>query len=209
MKAGNGRRRMVDGAKPAGRYFAIVYLLFSILAVAATGCRRDMFIQPKSNPLANSDFFSDGADSRPIPPHTVSRGDLETDRAFETGMVGTNLVTTFPIKITRDVLDRGRQRYDIYCLPCHGVTGQGDGIVVKRGFPAPPSYDLARLREAPIGHFVDVMTRGYGLMYPYAARVTPQDRWAIAAYIRVLQLSGHARLADVPSNEVVQLQKTP
>jgi mono/diheme cytochrome c family protein len=186
---------------------AIFYFLFSILAL--TGCRRDMFNQPKSNPLSQSDFFQDGAASRPIPPHTVARGNLNNDEAFYTGMIRTNLVTDFPIQITRDVLERGQQRYDIYCMPCHGATGDGNGIVVERGFPAPPSYHIERLRDAPAGHFFDVMTRGYGAMYSYASRVTPEDRWAIAAYIRALQLSEHATLADVPTNETAKLKNSP
>ena len=203
---GGEKARVRCGSAVQGR-FAIFCLLFC--TIAATGCRRDMFEQPKSDPLGTSRFFSDGADSRPIPPHTVARGDLDTDQAFYTGMVGTNLVTSFPIHVTREVLERGRQRYDIYCLPCHGATGDGNGIVVERGFPAPPSYHIERLRDAPVGHFFDVMTRGYGVMYSYAARVTPDDRWAIAAYIRALQLSEHATLADVPTNEIGKLENSP
>jgi mono/diheme cytochrome c family protein len=124
-------------------------------------------------------------------------------------MVGTNLVITFPMQITSQVLDRGRERYDIYCSPCHGATGDGKGIVVRRGFPAPPSYHIPRLRNAPAGHFFDVMTRGYGVMYSYASRVTPEDRWAITAYIRALQLSQDATLSDVPANEIARLKNSP
>lgn len=180
-------------------FFALVML------VTAIGCRRDMFNQPKSNPLRESNFFSDGAASRPIPPHTVSRDELQNDDSFYTGMIGTNLVADFPIKITHEVLERGRQRFEINCVPCHGETGEGNGIVVQRGFPAPPSYHIERLRTAPIGHFFDVMTHGYGAMYSYANRVTPEDRWAIAAYIRALQLSEHAALGDVPTNDISKL----
>lgn len=169
-------------------------------------CRRDMFEQPKSDPLGPSDFFQNGADSRPIPLHTVARGHLDNDEAFYTGMIGTNLVTTFPFPVTRETLERGREYFEIYCLPCHGESGEGNGIAVQRGFPAPPSYHIDRLRNAPIGHFFDVMTRGYGVMYPYASRVTPEERWAIAAYIRALQLSQHAALSDVPTNEIAQLE---
>ena len=185
------------------RQSAILFLLL------LTGCRRDMFDQPKSNPLRESDFFSDGSASRPIPPHTVARGDLRNDDAFYTGMIGTNLVTTFPVPITREILQRGRQRFEIDCVPCHGETGGGNGIVVQRGFPAPPSYHIDRLRDAPIGHFFDVMTRGYGVMFSHASRVTPEDRWAIAAYIRALQLSENAKLTDVPANEIAKLQTPP
>ncbi len=185
-------------------------LIFTLaVLVAVIGCRRDMFNQPKSNPLRESDFFPDGAASRPIPPHTVSRDDLQNDEAFYTGMIGTNLITDFPIQITREVLERGRQRFEINCVPCHGETGEGNGIVVQRGFPAPPSYHIERLRTAPVGHFFDVMTRGYGAMFSYASRVTPEDRWAIAAYIRALQLSENASLADVPTNEIARIQTMP
>ncbi|MGH8023390.1 MAG: c-type cytochrome [Limisphaerales bacterium] len=184
---------------------AILFIGSALLAL--TGCREDMFEQPKSSPLGPSDFFSDNAAARPIPSHTVARDDLEADAAFYTGMIGTNLVTTFPFPVTRAVLNRGRVCYEIDCVPCHGQAGEGNGIVVARGFPAPPSYDIQRLRDAPAGHFFDVMTRGYGLMYSYANRVTPRDRWAIAAYIRALQLSGHATPADVPTNELAQLEK--
>jgi cytochrome c553 len=188
---------------------ALVMIFLVPMTVALSGCRRDMFNQPKSNPLRESDFFPDGAASRPIPLHTVARGDLENDDAFFTGMIGTNLVTTFPFPVTREVLERGRQRFEINCAPCHGETGEGNGVVVARGFPRPPSYHLDRLRTAPIGHFFDVMTRGYGVMFAQAERVTPEDRWAIAAYIRALQLSENATAADVPASEMAKLQTAP
>lgn len=181
-------------------------VLAAAVLCSLTACRRDMFDQPKLAPLGQSDFFPDDAAARPLPPHTVARGNLRNDEAFYTGMTGTNLVTTVPIPVTRSLLERGRERYQIDCVPCHGETGEGNGIVVERGFPAPPSYDADRLRKAPIGHFFDVITRGYGVMYPYAARVSPGDRWAIAVYIRALQLSGHATVADVPSNEIATLE---
>jgi mono/diheme cytochrome c family protein len=165
---------------------------------AFTACRPDMFNQPKSNPLRESDLFPDGAASRPLPAHTVARGYLREDEVFNTGLIGTNLVETFPFAITREVLERGRERFDIYCAVCHGRTGEGDGLIVQRGFPAPPSLHIDRLRQAPAGHFYDVVTRGYGVMYSYAARVEPKDRWAMAAYIRALQLSRHATPEDVP-----------
>ena len=170
-----------------------------------TACRRDMFNQPKSNPLSESDFFPDDAASRPTPPHTVAHDGPERDEAFYTGMAGTNLVMTLPFPVTRESLARGRERFEINCVPCHGETGEGNGIVVQRGFPSPPSYHIERLRNAPIGHFFDVMTRGYGAMYSFASRTTPEDRWDIAAYIRALQLSEHATLSDIPSNEMAQL----
>jgi mono/diheme cytochrome c family protein len=185
----------------------ILNTLFATAALCLlTACRRDMFRQPKSKPLGQSNFFPDDMASRPAPPHTVARGNLQNDDAFFTGMMGTNLVTTFPFPITRETLQRGRERFEINCVPCHGEAGDGRGMVVQRGFPAPPSYHVERLRAAPVGHFFDVMTHGYGVMYSFATRVTPEDRWAIAAYIRALQLSQHATPADVPANELAQLQ---
>lgn len=177
------------------------------LAMLACGCRRDMFHQPFSKPLEPSDFFQDNhMASRSLPANTVARGHLDADEAFYTGMIGTNLVTAFPFPITRDVLEKGRERFDIYCSPCHGRTGDGNGMIVQRGFPAPPSYHIDRLRTAPVGHFFDVITRGYGIMYSYAARVEPKDRWAVAAYIRVLQKSHDAALSDVPAQERQKLE---
>jgi mono/diheme cytochrome c family protein len=187
----------------------LLMLFTGSILCALAGCRQDMFDQPKSSPLGPSDFFADGAAARPIPPHTVARNELDADEAFNTGMIGTNLVATFPFPVTRALLRRGRECYEIDCVPCHGETGDGNGIVVERGFPAPPSYNIQRLRDAPAGHFFDVMTRGYGVMYSYAARVTPADRWAIAAYIRALQLSQHAAAADAPTNELTQLEAAP
>jgi hypothetical protein len=177
------------------------------LAAAAVGCRRDMFHQPYSKPLAPSDFFQDNhMASRPLVPNTVARGHLEAGEPFYTGKSGTNLVEAFPIPITREVLERGRERFDIYCSPCHGRTGEGNGMIVQRGFPAPPSYHIDRLRKAPVGHFFDVITQGYGVMYSYAQRVEPADRWAIAAYIRALQKSQDARLAEIPAQERTKLE---
>jgi mono/diheme cytochrome c family protein len=183
--------------------------LVTLVLLAATGCRRDMFQQPYSKPLASSDFFSNNhMASRPLVAHTVARGHLEADEAYYTGKVGTNLVEYFPIKVTRETLERGRERFDIYCAPCHGRTGEGNGMVVQRGYPSPPSYHIERLRQAPAGHFFDVITQGYGVMYSYAQRVEPADRWAIAAYIRVLQQSRNASLADMPEGLRASLEGT-
>ena len=180
----------------------MVLLLLSL----ASGCRPDMFNQPRNNPLSSSDFFPDGAGSRPLPPGTIARGKLNEDSAFYTGKIGTNLVTEFPAPVTRATLERGRERYEIYCSVCHGANGDGTGMIVQRGFPRPPSYHIDRLRQAPVGHFFDVMTKGYGVMYPYASRVEPADRWAIAAYIRALQLSHDARMNDVPADARAKLE---
>jgi len=181
-------------------------LLGCIFPLLLTSCRPDMFDQPRYNPLGASDFFTNGAGSRPLIPGTVARGHLNEDEAFYAGKIGTNLVETFPFPVTSEVLQRGRERFDIYCAICHGQTGDGNGMIPQRGFPAPPSYHSDRLRQSPVGHFFEVMTQGYGVMYSQASRVAPTDRWAIAAYIRALQLSRDARLKDVPSGERAKLE---
>jgi len=200
VKSADKRRTMENGI--GVKTFSAFTYAFEILVLLlfTSGCRPDMFNQPRNNPLSASDFFEDGAGSRPLVPGTIPRGHLDEDRAFYTGMIGTNLVAEFPMPVTREVLERGHERFDIYCSVCHGLTGEGDGMIVQRGFPRPPSYHIDRLRQAPVGHFFDVMTRGYGVMYSYASRVEPSDRWAIAAYIRALQLSHNARMADVPND---------
>lgn len=177
-----------------------------MLGLSVMGCRRDMYNQPRGDALGESDFFADGTASRPIPPHTVARGFLRDDDALYRGMIGTNLVTEFPFPVTKAVLERGRERFNIYCSVCHGQAGEGNGIIVQRGFPPPPSYHIDRLRSAPVGHFYDVITRGYGVMYSYASRVAPTDRWAIVAYIRALQLSHHATTNDVPPDQLAKLE---
>jgi mono/diheme cytochrome c family protein len=165
-----------------------------------------MHVQPKYKPLAQSDFFGDGRAARPMVAGTVARGQLRLDDHLYTGKVDGKLVTAFPFPITRADLERGRERYNIYCTPCHDATGHGRGMIVLRGFPPPPSYHIQRLREAPVGHFFDVITNGLGNMYSYATRVTPEDRWRIVAYIRALQLSQAAALSDVPAAERAELE---
>ncbi len=180
--------------------------LLVVICVLSASCRRDMYNQPKAKPLAENTFFKDGAAARPIPPHTVARGDTRENSAFSTGLTNGTLITQLPMPLTPQLLQRGRERYDIYCAVCHGLNGDGNGEIVRRGFPAPPTYHLDRLRNAPIGHFYDVITNGYGVMYPYAARVEPQDRWAIVVYIRALQLSHNAKPEDVLPNEKSKLE---
>lgn len=170
------------------------------------GCRQDMHDQPRYKPLAESSFFEDSRSARPLVPGTIARGNLRADEHLYTGKSGGALVKTFPFPVTREVLERGRQRYDIYCAPCHDRVGNGQGMVVRRGFRPPPSFHIDRLRDAPVGHFFDVITNGFGAMADYAAQVSPRDRWAITAYIRALQLSQRATLADVPGEKRQQLQ---
>ena len=162
--------------------------------------------QPKAKPLSESDFFSNGSNARQPPAHTVPRGDAREDMAFYTGQTNGIYVTQLPVKLSHDLLSRGRERFEAVCAECHDRTGSGNGMVVQRGFPQPPSFHVDRLRNAPIGHFFDVITNGYGVMYSYATRVEPEDRWAIAAYIRALQLSHDARLSDVDPAEQGKLE---
>lgn len=173
--------------------------LVSLLAVTTLGaCRQDMHDQAKLQPYERSNFFADGRASRPPVPGTVARGRLDLDEHLHAGRVDGELAATFPMDVDRALLERGRERYAIYCTPCHGLVGDGDGMIVRRGFKRPESLHLERLRQAPPGYFFDVMTRGFGVMYPYADRVSVADRWAIAAWIRVLQRSHQGSLDDVP-----------
>jgi hypothetical protein len=178
-----------------------VLLPLAAAMVSAPACNQKMNDEPRYKPLAASDFFADGQSARPKVPGTVAYGHPQVDAVFSTGLSNGVPVDRFPVPVTRDFLARGQQRFDIFCAPCHGRVGNGDGIVVERGFRTPPSYHTDRLREAPVGHFVEVMTHGFGEMASYATRVPPADRWAIAAYIRALQLSQLASIADVPPDE--------
>ena len=168
------------------------------VAMLLSGCRLDMHVQPKYLPYEPTDFFGDGRSERPVIPGTIARGHLHDDELFYTGQENGVAADKFPFPITQADIERGRQRYNIYCTPCHDYTGNGAGMIVQRGFPPPPSFHIQRLREAPAGHFYEVITNGYGVMYSYAARVEPADRWRIAAYIRALQLSEHASVNDIP-----------
>jgi mono/diheme cytochrome c family protein len=170
-------------------------------ALVFTGCRQDMHDQPKYIPLRESTFFTDSRSARAPVEGTVARGHLRDDELMYTGKVNGQDATVFPSSVDATVMTRGRERFDIYCAPCHGRTGQGDGMVVLRGYRRPPSFHQDRLRGAQVGHFFDVITNGFGAMPDYAAQIRAEDRWAIIAYVRALQLSGHATLADVPSSE--------
>ncbi|MEP7071672.1 MAG: cytochrome c [Verrucomicrobiota bacterium] len=182
-----------------------------LLALALTGCRQDMYNQPKAKTYSKSDFFSDGTNARQLPAYTVEYHRAGENEALDTGLRDGVLLTTLPppLTLTPELLRRGRERYDIYCAVCHGLTGEGNGEVVERGYPAPPTYHSAHLRAAPLGHFYDVIANGYGVMYSYASRVEPNDRWAIAAYLRALQLSRQAAISDLPPNERKSLETKP
>jgi mono/diheme cytochrome c family protein len=175
-----------------------VVIAAACLALAA--CRQDMHDAPSYDPLQQTNFFSNGAASRPLVANTVARGQLRADEHLFTGKVNGQVATEFPMPVTEAVLNRGQERFNVYCSPCHGRTGEGNGMVVQRGFRPPPSYHDERLRNVPVGYFFDVMTNGFGAMQDYSAQVTVPDRWAIAAYIRALQLSRHATVDDVPAD---------
>jgi mono/diheme cytochrome c family protein len=178
-----------------------------VCLVALGACRQDMHNQPKYIPLRDSQFFRDGSSARPLVEDTVARGTLQEDALFYTGKENGTEAATLPFPLTQDVLDRGEQRFNIYCAPCHDLTGGGQGMIVRRGYRQPPSFHIDRLRQVPIGHYFDVMTNGFGAMPDYRAQVAPRDRWAIAAYIRALQLSQHAAESDVPAEDRSKLSQ--
>jgi mono/diheme cytochrome c family protein len=185
----------------------ILVLLAAGLATVA--CRQDMHNQPKYKPLAASTFFGDGRASRPVIEDTVARGHLRLDDARFTGKVNGADIEAFPFPITRADLQRGQERFNIYCSPCHGRLGDGQGMIVKRGYRQPPSFHIDRLRNAPIGHYFDVETNGFGAMPSYASRVPVDDRWRIISYIRALQYSQGATVNDVPADKRGDLDKSP
>jgi mono/diheme cytochrome c family protein len=168
-----------------------------------------MHDQPRYKPLAASAFFSDGRSARPLVEDTVPRGHLRLDNARFTGKVNGVDVDAFPFPITEADIRRGRERFNIFCSPCHSRLGDGQGLIVKRGFRQPPSYHIERLRTAPVGHFFDVVTNGFGAMPSYASRVPVDDRWRIIAYVRALQLSQNATPADVPVDRRGDLDRAP
>jgi mono/diheme cytochrome c family protein len=177
-----------------------------LLALAAAGCHRDMRDQPRYDLFEASDFFADGQAARPRVEGTIARGELAADDPFATGREGGGFVQDIPVELNAALLKRGQQRFDIYCAVCHAPTGSGNGMIVQRGFRHPPSLHDPRLRAAPVGHFFDVITHGFGAMPSYRAQIPPADRWAIIAHLRVLQRSQHATLDDVPPEEQQKLR---
>jgi mono/diheme cytochrome c family protein len=181
----------------------VAVLLSATALVLLAGCRADMQNQPYKRPLAESDFYADKRSARPLVEGTVARGNERADTYYYTGKIGNEDGNYLPFPVTAEVMQRGQQRFNIYCSPCHGEAGDGNGMIVQRGFKRPPSYHNERLRKAPIGYFFDVMTNGFGVMLDYSQQVKPEDRWAIAAYIRALQLSQGATRADVPAGQQI------
>ncbi len=182
----------------------------AVLALAlVSGCRQDMHNQPKYKGLRASAFFANGSSARPLVEGTVARGTLQTDEAFFTGKNGSTPVTELPFPVDAHVLDRGEERYNIFCAPCHDRTGGGRGMVVQRGYRQPPSFHIDRLRTIPAGYLYDVITNGFGAMPDYRVQIAPRDRWAVVAYLRALQLSQHATTADVPGGDPLKLAPAP
>ena len=176
-------------------------LLLAVLSLA--GCRQDMHDQPRFKPLAKSDFYPDLRSARPPVEGTVARGQLHEDTYFYSGKVGNLFGDYMPFPVNQSVLARGQQRFNIYCAPCHSRIGDGNGMVVQRGYRAPPSYHTVRLRKAPLGYFFSVITNGFGAMPDYAQQIPAQDRWAVVSYIRALQLSQAAGAADAAAGQPV------
>ncbi len=174
-------------------------LLVTVCLFVLSGCnntlRQDMANQPRQNPLSPSDFFQDGRSERPIIENTVVRGSIENDQ-----LAVPKDSNVFPLPLTMELLERGEDRYKIFCTPCHGLQGDGQGMVTLRGMKHPPTYHQERLRNVPNGYIYDVITNGFGAMNGYSAQLTPSDRWAIVAYVRALQLSRNAPVADLPAD---------
>ena len=180
-------------------------LVVTLCLLWLSACTQVMEEQPRCDPLEFTPFFEDGRCSRHLPPDTVAQGQLRTDEHFYAGTSEGELATTFPFTVTMAVLERGQERFNIFCSPCHDRVGTGQGMIVQRGFTSPPSFHSERLRQAPEGHFYDVISNGFGVMPDYAEQVPPADRWAIVAYIRALQLSQYAALEELPAGLRQQL----
>jgi hypothetical protein len=180
----------------SSKYSSLALVL--LVACGIVGCdntlRQDMANQPRVNPLAPSEFFADGRSERPVLENTVARGSVENDTLFVP-----KDSNVFPLPLTKELLQRGQERYGIFCTPCHGLQGDGQGMVAMRGMKHPPSYHQERLRAEPNGYYYDVVTNGFGAMYGYSAQIPPRDRWAIIAYVRALQLSRNAPVGELPA----------
>ena len=189
----------VEGCPSWLKFFAAITAI-----TLTTACRIDMHVQPRQNPLSRSDFYTDQRSARPPVEGTIARGQLHEDTYFYTGKIGNNPGDVMPFPVTKEVLARGRERFNIFCAPCHSRAGDGNGFVPSRGFARkPPSFHIVRLQKAPLGYFYDVITEGFGIMPDYASQIPPQDRWDIVAYVRALQLSQNATMADVPAGQAI------
>jgi mono/diheme cytochrome c family protein len=181
--------------------------LAALVGLGLTACHRNMQEEPKFLPdQQNHDFPAEQVDRKPVE-HTVPRGPVDDGSLLYTGKTGDVLATTFPMPVTLDLVKHGQEVFDINCSACHGRDGYGEGMVVQRGFPQPPSFHSQRLRNAPVGHFFEVITHGYGVMYPFGSRISPADRWAIICYIRALQFSQNATANQIDSTDEAELGK--
>lgn len=188
------------------RIRAIAVAALGLLATAP-GCRTDMYDQPKYDPLEPGSHLIGPTSALPLPLGTVARSERRKVETIDTGLKDGKLAEDLPFPLTKQVLLRGQDRYRIYCTPCHAESGNGRGMIVERGFSPPPSLHIESLREAPLGHFYDVITNGHGAMYSYAARIDVEDRWAIAAYIRALQWSRNAPASELSAEDRAKLPK--
>jgi mono/diheme cytochrome c family protein len=187
---------MISSARIAPRQSLMKALCGAACTLLLAGCslKQDMALQPKNRPLSPSDFFTDGRSERPLVENTVARGSLADDALFVA-----KDSNGFPLPVTQELLERGEGRYKIFCTPCHGLQGDGNGMVSMRGMKHPPTFHDNRLRQTLNGYFYDVITNGFGAMYGYSAQIPPRDRWAIVAYVRALQLSRNAKVAELPA----------
>jgi mono/diheme cytochrome c family protein len=229
-------RRFSTFNRRSRKLIGVVWIVLCLGLIS--GCAQNMYHQPRYDPLEESEFFQDRQSARHLVEGTVARGQLRDDEHLFQGSIGGqqdegnqgdenqgdenqgggnqgggnqgggNQVDTFPFPITTEVLERGQRRYNAFCMPCHGLTGNGDGMIVERGFSPPPSLHIDRLRDAPVGHYFNVITNGFGRMYAYDYQFSPADRWAIIAYIRALQLSQNATLEDLGPEDRQELQET-
>lgn len=184
-------------------------VIAAITVAVCAGCHRDMYDQPRYETFEKSELFADGRSARPLVAGTIPYGDIEPNEALQTGRANGQLVTELPMPLNEALLRRGQERFDIYCAVCHGRTGEGNGMIVQRGYRVPPTYHSERLRGVPIGHVFDVATNGFGAMPSLALQTSVEDRWAIAAYIRALQFSQFADVEILDTETRQQLESSP
>ena len=190
------------------QFIRLAMVLALAILVTAAGCRSEMYDQPRYDTFESSAFFPDGLSARPLVAGTVPRGWARTDEHLYYGRVNGELAPTFPFPVDESVLTRGRDQYSVFCTPCHGGLGDGQGMIVQRGMPKPPSFHEQRLRDVPVGHIYDVISRGYGAMYAYSHRIKPHDRWAVVAYIKALQLSQNAPIDSLDETDRQRVEQS-
>lgn len=195
MRSTSTRSQMTNASKMARAWRFVLIISAALCSLSVWGCRQDMADQPKDKPLAPSDFFTDGRSERPLLENTVARGSIENDALFVS-----KDSNAFPLPLNQQLIERGENRFKIFCSPCHGLQGDGNGMIAMRGMKRPPTYHQDRLRQVANGYIYDVITNGFGAMLSYSAQIPPRDRWAIVAYVRALQLSRNAKLADLPAD---------